>query len=159
MVPVLTAFETLYYSALFHTADEADARTRARHVLRILGLEKAADTWVGNSLMKRLSGGEKRRLSVGCALVGSSSPCFAFVRCCLAESQSNCNRSLYKTTHLQIRCLCSAHTSHSPNLFSAFHRIPLNISNIEQTRCFNIPHPAHPGKQTQPTTTTARRVF
>jgi ABC-type multidrug transport system ATPase subunit len=87
MVPVLTAFETLYYSALFHTADEADARTRARHVLRILGLEKAADTWVGNSLMKRLSGGEKRRLSVGCALVGSSSP--RFVRSLLPPPSHN----------------------------------------------------------------------
>lgn len=72
MVPVLTAFETLYYTALFSTVDEADAKARARHVLHILGLDKAADTWVGNAIMRRLSGGEKRRLSVGCALVSGS---------------------------------------------------------------------------------------
>jgi ABC-type multidrug transport system ATPase subunit len=77
MVPVLTAFETLYYSALFHTVDEADARSRARHMLHILGLENAADTWVGNALMRRLSGGEKRRLSVGVALVGEALHCHA----------------------------------------------------------------------------------
>mmetsp|Transcript_2757 Transcript_2757/g.6592 ORF Transcript_2757/g.6592 Transcript_2757/m.6592 type:complete len:656 (-) Transcript_2757:287-2254(-) len=69
LVPVLTAEETLFYAALFYTTDSAEARSRAAESLRILGLEKSAGTWVGNALIRGLSGGQKRRLSVGIELV------------------------------------------------------------------------------------------
>jgi ATP-binding cassette, subfamily G (WHITE), member 2, SNQ2 len=41
-------------------------------VLRILRLERAADTVVGNEFIRGVSGGEKRRLTVGEMLVGTA---------------------------------------------------------------------------------------
>ena len=49
------------------TEEELDALVEK--ILRDLGLEKCADTMVGGALIKGISGGEKRRTSVGVELV------------------------------------------------------------------------------------------
>ncbi|GAB2293587.1 transcription factor [Dionaea muscipula] len=40
------------------------------YILKILGLEKCADTFVGNEMIRGISGGEKKRLTTGEMLVG-----------------------------------------------------------------------------------------
>ncbi|KAI9350617.1 P-loop containing nucleoside triphosphate hydrolase protein [Zopfochytrium polystomum] len=70
--PGLTARETLRYAALLRlpaAVPEADKLLRAESVLRELGLAHCADTLVGGPGAKGLSGGERRRLSVGIALL------------------------------------------------------------------------------------------
>jgi ABC-type multidrug transport system ATPase subunit len=69
LTPSLTARETLVYAALFFTTNYAEAEGRADRALDQLGLQKQRDTRVGNAIIKGLSGGQKRRLSVGVELV------------------------------------------------------------------------------------------
>jgi ABC-type multidrug transport system ATPase subunit len=59
----------VYYSALFYTTDDAEAKKRAKDAIEILGLQQSAETWVGNATIRGLSGGQRRRLSVGDELV------------------------------------------------------------------------------------------
>ncbi|KAJ1561017.1 hypothetical protein HK405_005184, partial [Cladochytrium tenue] len=72
LLPALTARETLQYAALIRLpgslAREQKLR-RAEDILVELGLRDCADTLVGGGAVKGLSGGEKRRLSVGLALL------------------------------------------------------------------------------------------
>ena len=76
----LTCRETLIYAALIKLSDKTMISQtgnashkvlthrkiqRADQILRELGLVDCANTLVGNELLKGLSGGEKRRLSIG----------------------------------------------------------------------------------------------
>ncbi|GAA6021211.1 hypothetical protein JCM11491_001608 [Sporobolomyces phaffii] len=70
-LPALTVRETLRYAARLRlknsTAAQCDAR--AEQVLRMLGLKDCADNMVGGELVKGISGGEKRRLSLAVQLL------------------------------------------------------------------------------------------
>lgn len=70
-LPALTVRETLRYAARLRlqnaTAVQCDAR--AEEVLRMLGLKDCADNLVGGELVKGISGGEKRRLSLAVQLL------------------------------------------------------------------------------------------
>lgn len=72
LVECLTVRETLTYAAKLrlpnHLSDEAISFI-VEQTIDELGLRDAADTVVGGPLRKGISGGEKRRLSIGCALV------------------------------------------------------------------------------------------
>lgn len=72
LVECLTVRETLAYAARLRlpASLSADAiRVIVEQTLDELGLRDAADTVVGGPLRKGISGGEKRRLSIGCVLV------------------------------------------------------------------------------------------
>lgn len=86
--------ETLRYAAqltLPHTLPRRRKLARAEEVLRMLGLRDCADGVVGGELLKGISGGEKRRLSLACAMINDpavlivdepvSSPLFVFRLC------------------------------------------------------------------------------
>lgn len=68
-IPVLTVEETLRYTANLYTTDVAECKRRVDDAIAILGLELQRHTRVGNFLLRGLSGGQKRRLSVGVELV------------------------------------------------------------------------------------------
>ncbi|KIR58002.1 ABC transporter [Cryptococcus bacillisporus CA1873] len=72
LVECLTVRETLTYAAKLrlptHLSDEAITFI-VEQTIDELGLRDAADTVVGGPLRKGISGGEKRRLSIGCVLV------------------------------------------------------------------------------------------
>ncbi|KAK4700817.1 hypothetical protein P7C70_g5427, partial [Phenoliferia sp. Uapishka_3] len=74
-LPALTVRETLRYAARLRlrgkSNDECEAR--AEEVLRMLGLKLCADNMVGGILLKGISGGEKRRLSLGVELLSDPS--------------------------------------------------------------------------------------
>ncbi|KAJ1340013.1 hypothetical protein BSLG_005337 [Batrachochytrium salamandrivorans] len=68
LLPALTCRETLYYGALLRLPPDwtkEQKKERAEEILMLLGLSHCANTVVGNELVKGLSGGEKRRLSIG----------------------------------------------------------------------------------------------
>ncbi|KAI9332100.1 P-loop containing nucleoside triphosphate hydrolase protein [Obelidium mucronatum] len=72
LLPALTARETLVYAALLRLPQSWSKQRklhRADEVLVELGLKDCANTLVGGGDVKGLSGGEKRRLSVGLAML------------------------------------------------------------------------------------------
>ena len=71
-LPALTVRETLRFAAILklpHTISRKRKFARAEEVLRMLGLQNCADNMVGGELLKGISGGEKRRLSLACQMV------------------------------------------------------------------------------------------
>jgi ABC-type multidrug transport system ATPase subunit len=71
-LPALTVRETLRYAAVLKLPREVSRKrklARAEEVLRMLGLRDCADGMVGGELLKGISGGEKRRLSLACQMV------------------------------------------------------------------------------------------
>ena len=68
LLPTLTVRETLQYAAdlrLSTTKTKAERRAMVETVINELGLEKCANTRIGNDAHKGCSGGEKRRTSIG----------------------------------------------------------------------------------------------
>lgn len=66
-LPALTVRETLRYAAILRlprTMSRRSKLARAEHVIKMLGLEDCADNLVGGPVLKGISGGEKRRLSL-----------------------------------------------------------------------------------------------
>ncbi|KAF2295077.1 hypothetical protein GH714_031395 [Hevea brasiliensis] len=71
LFPLLTVEETLLYSARLRLRGEfqATADFRVRELLKELGLEHVANVRIGNESSRGISGGEKRRVSIGVDLV------------------------------------------------------------------------------------------
>jgi ABC-type lipoprotein export system ATPase subunit len=71
-LPALTVRETLRYAAIIKLPTNVSRKrkmARAEEVLKMLGLGECADNMVGGELLKGISGGEKRRLSLACEMV------------------------------------------------------------------------------------------
>lgn len=67
LLPTLTVRETLFFAAQLRLPSwisSDDKKKRAESVLLKLGLRDCADNLVGNDLVKGISGGEKRRVSI-----------------------------------------------------------------------------------------------
>jgi ATP-binding cassette subfamily G (WHITE) protein 2 len=83
-VPTMTSWETLVFHAtltLPKAVSHEERQSRMEDVLRTMGLWRARGTQVGGALpggilVRGLSGGEKRRLSIACALIASPSIIF-----------------------------------------------------------------------------------
>ncbi len=78
-LPCLTVRETLEFSAsirLPESVGEAQKQARVDQVLKQLGLSHVADSRVGDSLNRGISGGEKKRLSIAVELVTNPSILF-----------------------------------------------------------------------------------
>ncbi|OMP03185.1 ABC transporter-like protein [Corchorus capsularis] len=70
LFPLLTVEETLMYSARLRLRDGRDkAAARVKELLEELGLEHVANIRVGGESNRGISGGEKRRVSIGVDLV------------------------------------------------------------------------------------------
>ncbi|KAK1393353.1 ABC transporter domain-containing protein [Heracleum sosnowskyi] len=70
LFPLLTVEETLIYSARFRLHGSISrATTRATQLLQELGLDHVAGARIGDESKRGISGGEKRRVSIGIALV------------------------------------------------------------------------------------------
>ncbi|KAJ8100914.1 P-loop containing nucleoside triphosphate hydrolase protein [Lipomyces tetrasporus] len=79
LLPSLTCRETLIYSAdlrLPSSTTKDERRQLVEEVILELGLKECADTIVGDNEHKGLSGGEKRRLSLGIQLLSNPSVLF-----------------------------------------------------------------------------------
>ncbi|KAJ7014623.1 ABC transporter G family member 10-like [Populus alba x Populus x berolinensis] len=70
LFPLLTVKETLLYSALLRLpGGEKEAASRVRRLLKELGLEHVSDSRIGEGSDWGISGGERRRVSIGVDLV------------------------------------------------------------------------------------------
>ena len=79
LTPTLTCFETLLYSAelkLPKLTSREERENLVNEIILTLGLKECKDTLVGDKKHKGLSGGEKRRLSVGLQLISNPSILF-----------------------------------------------------------------------------------
>lgn len=77
--PTLTTRETLQFATELRLPDITNSQERLKLVEEVileLGLKDSADTMVGDSTHKGLSGGEKRRLSIGIQLLSNPSLLF-----------------------------------------------------------------------------------
>jgi ABC-type multidrug transport system ATPase subunit len=74
LMGILTVRETLWFAARFYYGygiDIKPVKEQIEAIVDSMGLRSCADTIVGNIFMKGLSGGQKRRLSVGVELISS----------------------------------------------------------------------------------------
>ncbi|CAM6030712.1 unnamed protein product [Sphagnum balticum] len=72
LFPMLTVKETLMFSALFRmprTQSTAKKRARVMQLLDQLGLVQVADTIIGDEARRGVSGGERRRVSIGIDII------------------------------------------------------------------------------------------
>ena len=75
----MTVSEALYMSALLklpETISKEEKINRVNEMISILHLEKCKDTIVGDSIIKGISGGERKRLSVGMEMIMNPSIIF-----------------------------------------------------------------------------------
>ncbi|KXS10981.1 P-loop containing nucleoside triphosphate hydrolase protein [Gonapodya prolifera JEL478] len=71
LYPLLTVRETLMYAAklrLWNVSDH-EKEDRVEEIIRVLGLKDCSNTQVGNTMIKGISGGEKRRLNIGLGMI------------------------------------------------------------------------------------------
>lgn len=114
LMPTLTCFETLMFSAELKLPKLTmkDQRIQLVHELILqLGLKECKDTIVGDSQNKGLSGGERRRLSVGLQLISNPSVIFldepttgldSYNALQLCQSLQNLAKSMNKTIIMSI---------------------------------------------------------
>lgn len=72
LFPHLTVRETLTYTALLRlprTLPKHQREQRAQEVIHELGLERCQDTIIGGSFVRGISGGERKRVCVGCEIL------------------------------------------------------------------------------------------
>jgi len=73
---VLTVRETLDYACQFYCTDKAEREELVEETIDALGLRDQVDTKIGNVFFRGLSGGQRRRVSVGEVLVARPSIIF-----------------------------------------------------------------------------------
>ncbi len=71
LIGALSVKETFDTAAGFYIGDSEKRGPAVEKVINLLGLEAHKDTKVGNSFVRGLSGGQVRRVSIGCELVAS----------------------------------------------------------------------------------------
>jgi len=74
LFPTLTVRETIRCYADLRLEESISASQKAQRVedlLKLLQLEKVADSYIGDEISKGLSGGERKRVSIACQLVHS----------------------------------------------------------------------------------------
>lgn len=72
LIGTLTVREVLMYTAMLRlpsSMSQADKAARVEEVMVELGLNDAADAAIGNWHKKGISGGQKRRVAIGCELI------------------------------------------------------------------------------------------
>lgn len=76
LLGVLTVAETLETAAELYISDASKRKGAVRDVMAILGLSAHAHTKIGNAFVRGLSGGQLRRVSIGCEMVAAPSLLF-----------------------------------------------------------------------------------
>jgi len=74
LLAMLTPYEAIKFAADMRLSiPEAERESRTRELLKVLGIEKCSNTRVGNALIRGVSGGERKRTSIGVELITNPS--------------------------------------------------------------------------------------
>eukprot|EP01126_Amoeba_proteus_P053668 TRINITY_DN6556_c0_g1_i1.p1 TRINITY_DN6556_c0_g1~~TRINITY_DN6556_c0_g1_i1.p1 ORF type:complete len:592 (-),score=86.96 TRINITY_DN6556_c0_g1_i1:97-1872(-) len=129
LLSMLTVYENLWFSAMLRlprsfTQKEVEARVES--VITELGLQRAKDTRIGNSFSRGVSGGERRRVSIGMELVTHPSLLMLDEPTSGLDSKSSMHLvELLKGLVKRGRAItCTIHQP-SSYIFSLFHRVCL----------------------------------
>ncbi|KAL7153307.1 hypothetical protein ABFS83_04G159100 [Erythranthe nasuta] len=78
LFPMLTVYETLMFAADFRlgSTSRADKRQRVEQLIEQLGLSSARNTYIGDEGTRGVSGGERRRVSIGVDIIHGPSLLF-----------------------------------------------------------------------------------
>ncbi|PWA78943.1 pigment precursor permease, P-loop containing nucleoside triphosphate hydrolase [Artemisia annua] len=78
LFPMLTVYETLMFAADFRlgSISRAEKRQRVETLIEQLGLSTARNTYIGDEGMRGVSGGERRRVSIGVDIIHGPSLLF-----------------------------------------------------------------------------------
>jgi len=129
MIPVLdTVEEVLWFYAEFGLPagmDRVEMTERVNHVMELMGLMHVKDSFVGGSMgtgvsVRGISGGEKRRVSIGCALL--KNPAVVV----LDEPTSGLDAS----RAMEVMQTCEQLTRHGRTIISTIHQPRLDIYNM-----------------------------
>jgi ABC-type multidrug transport system ATPase subunit len=130
LITNLTVRETLYYSLALRippsSMTDGERASRIQSILDVLGLTSIADNRIGDALKRGISGGERRRVSIGVELV--TSPSILFVD--EPTSGLDASNSLRVMKALRALCLtgrtviCTIHQPRS-NVFQMFDQLLL----------------------------------
>ncbi|KAF9428734.1 hypothetical protein BGZ94_001269 [Podila epigama] len=130
LMPTLTVYETIMYSALLRLPREMSYEAKRYRVLETmseLGILGIKDMRIGTSGQRSISGGEKRRVSIACELVTSPSILFldeptSGLDSFNAYNVIECLVSLARNYHRTVVC-----TIHQPrsNIFALFDQLVL----------------------------------
>ncbi|KAF2078191.1 hypothetical protein CYY_000481 [Polysphondylium violaceum] len=134
LLQTATVFETLKFYAdlkLPASFSEREKIERVEQVLDDIGLKEHAHSKIGGTLpggivLKALSGGEKKRVSIGCALVTNPSLIFLDEPTSGLDSVSALSimKTLLNLTHKGVTVVCSVHQPRS-EIWNLFHKIML----------------------------------
>ena len=127
ILPTQTVREALHFSAMLRlptSVVESERRKLVEEMLSDLGLLACADTYVGDEMIRGISGGEKKRLSIGIELVMKPKLIFldeptSGLDSFAAHSVVNKMRSIAE--HGKCNVLCTIHQP-SSEAFHAFHK-------------------------------------
>jgi len=77
LLATFSPYECFEFSAKIRLSESPDVITdRVNNLIRDLGLEKCKNTWIGNNMIRGVSGGEKKRASIGVELLINPSMIF-----------------------------------------------------------------------------------
>ncbi|KAF2078192.1 hypothetical protein CYY_000482 [Polysphondylium violaceum] len=134
LLQTATVFETLkFYADLKLPASFSDNEKieRVEQVLDDIGLKEQAHSKIGGTLpggmvLKALSGGEKKRVSIGCALVTNPSLIFLDEPTSGLDSVNALSimKILLNLTHKGVTVVCSVHQPRS-EIWNLFHKVML----------------------------------
>eukprot|EP00736_Rhodelphis_marinus_P002660 Rmarinus@m.3794 len=128
-LPTLSVRETLEYAALFRmpvTTTPVARQERIDLLVGVLGLKNSEDTYVGGEELKGISGGERKRLSIGVEIINLPNLIF------LDEPTSGLDSEIAFEVISSVREICDLNrtafaTVHqpSPELFQLFDKVLL----------------------------------
>ena len=105
----VTVAETLAFTAemkLPASMPKAEKAARCEEVLDQMGLQLCRNTFVGSRLVRGVSGGERKRTSVACGLLGNPRWCVSTLNC--ASAPATMTRIVRSCHHDAHRCAAAA---------------------------------------------------
>lgn len=126
MIDVLTPVETLkFISKLKSIQSEKEHDKKVEELIEILKIEKCKDTWIGNPTRKGLSGGEKKRVSIGVEIMSNPSILFLDEPTSGLDSTTSGVIIEFLKELAQIKNMIIAFSIHQPssNIFQHFDRM------------------------------------
>ncbi|CAG8460707.1 452_t:CDS:10 [Dentiscutata erythropus] len=130
LLPTLTVYETILYSALLRLPREMSIEAKKFRVvetMKELGIIEIRDSMIGDTGTRSISGGEKRRVSIACELVTSPSILFldeptSGLDAYNAYNVIECLVTLAREYHRTV--ICTIHQPRS-NIFALFDQLLL----------------------------------